>query len=152
MRKRPAFTLLELAVAVAVAAILGTFGYASYSSYIRKSNDNTAIGLADELAQNLAHYAALNSAVYPANLNSGWNSTVTALGTLAEFPSTPPAVFKASSTDTAGNNLLSYSNSAGSTFQIEFKASGGTGQAYCRDPNGLASITWQNAGPFAGCP
>jgi prepilin-type N-terminal cleavage/methylation domain-containing protein len=155
MRRRAGFTLIELIVAIAIVMVLGAVAYASYVGFEAKSRDNAAIGLADQLAANLQHYAALNNGQYPSRTSACWvpiMSDLSAAG-LAELPLTPPAIFTLNAEDTNGCGILVYTSNAAGTFQIQFKATGGTGQAYCRDPNGLAAIAWQNAdGPWTGCP
>jgi len=149
MRRHRAFTLLELIVALAVVLVLGGIAYASYLTIRERANDNTAIALADQLAANLQHYAALNGGAYPANMaESTWDAVIAALGADTEFAATVPAIVA-----TPGN-LLVYTDAAGSTFQIEVEAAQGTGMVYCRDPNGLAALAAWNgaAGPWAGCP
>jgi len=149
-RTRRAFTLIELMVAVSILSLAAAMLYPSYASTWQQANDKTAIGLADQLAANLQRYMGWTG-TYPASLpatrgSGGWTSVIQALGTYAELPSTIPPIL-------ASGNFQAYSNAAGSTFQIEFKASGGTGTAYCRAPNGLATITWSDsAGPWTGCP
>jgi prepilin-type N-terminal cleavage/methylation domain-containing protein len=146
---RRGFTLVELIVAMTILAVMAAAGLGAYSGIKQKSNDNIAIGLADQLAQNLAHYAALNGGAYPAGItNDSWSSIVYALGSYAELGTTAPAIV---SGRTGG--LLVYTDATGSTFQIEFTAAGGTGTVYCRDSVGLAPLSsWQTAGPFSGCP
>ena len=154
-RRRAGFTLIELIVAMAVVMILGAVAYASYVGFEAKSRDNAAIGLADELAANLSHYAALNGGAYPTSLDNCWYGTVSKMGSTAEFSTAPPAIFMTGATDTSGCNAIAWSDSAGSTFQVEFRAAGGTGTIYCRDPNGLATISTWNGNPtssMSGCP
>jgi len=149
LRRRRAFTLIELVVALAIVLVLGGIAYASYLPVRARANDNTAIGLADQLAANLQHYAALSGGAYPFNMaNSAWGAAIAALGTDAEFAATVPAIVA----DPGG--LLVYTDAAGLTFQIEVEAAQGTGTVYCRDPNGLATLAAWNgaAGPWAGCP
>jgi prepilin-type N-terminal cleavage/methylation domain-containing protein len=149
-RRGAGFTMIELIVAMTIIAVMAAAGLGIYSGIKRKSNDNVAIGLADQLAGNLQHYAALNGGAYPAGIpEDSWSSIVYALGSYAEFGTTAPAIISG-----PGGGLLVYTDAAGSTFQIEFTAAGGTGTVYCRDPNGLATLgSWSGgAGPWAGCP
>jgi prepilin-type N-terminal cleavage/methylation domain-containing protein len=148
-RRTAGFTMIELIVAMTIIAVMAAAGLGIYSGVRQRSNDNIAIGLADQLAGNLQHYAALNSGAYPAGIpNDGWSAIVGALGTYAEFSSTVPSIVA------SPGNLLVYTDSVGATYEIEFKAAGGTGTVYCRDPNGLAALgSWSGgAGPWAGCP
>jgi prepilin-type N-terminal cleavage/methylation domain-containing protein len=144
MSRRAGFTLIELIVAIVIVMVLGAVAYASYVGFEAKSRDNAAIGLADQLAANLQHYAALNNGAYPSSAGAGWSTEMGYLGSYAEFPATQPSVL---------NNLAVYSDGA-TTFQIQFKAAGGTGTVYCRDLNGLGTLSvWNgNAGPWTGCP
>lgn len=155
MKRRAGFTLIELIVAMAIVMVLGAVAYASYAGFEAKSRDNAAIGLADQLAANLAHYAALNNGAYPASLAGVWWATViNDLGSYAEFSNVTPPVIGSQPSGTAGSGLHVYTDSAGATFQVQFVAAGGTGAVYCRDPNGLATLSsWNSSGgPWAGCP
>jgi prepilin-type N-terminal cleavage/methylation domain-containing protein len=146
---RRGFTLIELLVALGIVAVMAAVAGSIYSGIQRKSNDNIAIGLADQLASNFGHYAAITMSGYPANLSGvTWQQAVGALGQYAEFPSTTPSIF------TGAGGLIVWTDSAGSTFQIAFRAAGGTGTVYCRDPNGLAAIGSlpSSGGPWSGCP
>jgi len=152
---RRAFTLVEVVVALAILALAGAMLYPSFAATRQQANDKTAIGLADQLAVNLLHYAALNGGTYPANYDNCWYGTILKMGSAAEFSSVPPAIFMANGADTSGCNLITWSDAAGSTFQIEFQATGGTSTLYCRDPNGIAQLSSWNSSPtssMSGCP
>src|SRR5579863_1048426 len=136
MRRRAGFTLIELIVAIAIVMVLVAVAYASYVGFEAKSRDNAAIGLADQLAANLAHYAALNGGAYPTSLDNCWYGTVSRMGSMAEFTTTPPAIFLTGSTDTSGCNEITWSDSAGSTFQIEFRAAGAPVRSIVAIPTG----------------
>lgn len=137
------FSLIELVVAMAVLAIVAAMVSPSYVGQLQRARDSTAIGLADQLAANIAHYMAWTGAP-PSASGAGWSAYVGYLGSYAELPSTQPSVF---------SNLAVYSDGA-ATFQIQFKANGGTGSVYCRDQNGLGTLaSWNSAGgPWSGCP
>jgi len=148
-QRRPGFTLIELIVAMSIVLILGGIAYASYLGQQQKARDAMAVNLADQVATNLTHYMGWTGA-YPVNQASvTWSGLMTAMGTYAEFPTTEPTVFASGS----GAGFLVYTNAAGSTFQIEFEAGTGTGTVYCRDANGLATLSaWSATGPWSGCP
>ncbi|HLJ58885.1 MAG TPA: prepilin-type N-terminal cleavage/methylation domain-containing protein [bacterium] len=147
MRRQRAFTLVETIIAMGVVLILGAIAYASYAGIEAQSRDKAGVSIADGVAQNLGHYAALNGGLYPTGRTSAsWATIMGDLGTLAEYSATAPTTF------TGSGGFLVY-DTAGNTFQIEFWASGGSGAVYCRTPNGLAQITKQNSdGPWTGCP
>jgi prepilin-type N-terminal cleavage/methylation domain-containing protein len=152
---RRGFTLIELVVALGVVALLAALGYAAYMGVQRNSRDSSAIALADQVAANFQHYAALNGGVYPACSSGGWDGIMTCLGQAAEFSPTPlPPVFDYK-TPGGWGSINPCTNCGTGTFQLEFSARGGTGAFYCRDPNGLAKIpAWDNppGGPYQGCP
>jgi prepilin-type N-terminal cleavage/methylation domain-containing protein len=146
---RRGFTLVELIVALGIVAIMAAVGVGIYTGIQRKSNDNIAIGVADQVSSNMAHYAAFNMGLYPAGLAAAsWTTTMQALGSYAEFSQTTPSIF------TSPGAFQAYSDGGGSTFQLAFKAAGGTGTWYCRDPNGLAALSTAPSGngPWSGCP
>ena len=147
--------MIELIVAIAIVMVLGAVAYASYVGFEAKSRDNAAIAMADQLAANLAHYAALNNGAYPTGQAGYWWATVIGnLGSFAELPSAAPAIIGIQPGGAAGSGLHVYTDAAGTTFQIQFVAAGGTGTVYCRTPNGLGTLSSWNAsgGPWAGCP
>jgi prepilin-type N-terminal cleavage/methylation domain-containing protein len=150
MRRR-AFTLIELVVALGIVAMLAAMGYAAYIGVQQKSRDDAAINMADQVAANLNHYMGFVG-YYPTGYtgqgNATWSQIMTALGSYAEFSTTAPSIFA------SPGAFAVYTDAAGSTFQIAFKAAGGTGTVYCRDPNGMAAISSMpsTAGPWSGCP
>jgi len=152
VRRHRAFTLTELLIVVALIAVLAGAVEIESTKAVAWSHDKAAISQADGLAENFEHYAALNAVGAPDCGNAYWASSIACLGTLAEFSETPPTIFQASSSDSSGTYLRSYSD--GTTFQIKFRAAGGTGTGYCRDANGLATLgPWSDtAGPWSGCP
>ncbi len=155
MRTRKGFTLIEMAVAVAVAALIGTVAYAGFIGAKQQAADKSAIGVADGIADNFTHYAALNNGTYPASLQAQNFSAITsALGTLSEYVGVP-AIVKSSGSDTTGTYMNAYTDSGGTTFQVLVKGANGTGTVYCRDANGLTSVassTLGTNGPWTGCP
>lgn len=153
---RKAFAIIELVVALGVIALLAALGYASYMGVQRNSRDSAAIALADQVAANFQHYAALNGGQYPSMSGcTGWDGIMACLGQAAEFSRTPlPPVFDYR-TPGGWGSINPCANCGTGTFQLEFSARGGTGAVYCRDPNGVAKIqAWDNppGGPFQGCP
>jgi prepilin-type N-terminal cleavage/methylation domain-containing protein len=140
---RRGFSLIELVVAMAILAIVAAMVSPSYVGQLQRARDSTAIGLADQLAANIAHYMAWTGSP-PSASGAGWSTYVGSLGSYAELPSTQPSVF---------SNVAVYSDGT-STFQIQFKANSGTGSVYCRDLNGLGTLaSWNSAGgPWSGCP
>lgn len=142
MRRRAAFTFIELIVAMAVALIMGGVAYATYTGIAARSRDNAVIAFADEYAQNMSHYMALNGGTLPSSMQGTTGCSAGNLGTLAEV------------TCTGGKySMLTYVPPTLDSFQIEFKAIGGTGTVYCRDMTGLGTLSsWSNTGPWAGCP
>src|SRR5579859_3945387 len=120
MRRRAGFTLIELIVAMSIVMVLGAVAYASYVGFEAKSRNNAATAMADQLAANLAHYAALNNGQYPSRTSACWvtiMSDVNAAG-LAELPLTPPAIFTVNSQDTNGCGILVYTSNAADTCQL----------------------------------
>jgi len=155
-RRRPqGFTLVELVVAMGLLAILASVSYASYGGLQRRSADDTAIALVDQMADNFQHYAGLEGTFPLGAQGQDWSAIITALGADAEFPSTPPAMFKANASDSTGTLINAYTDAAGSTFQIAFKSATGTGTVFCKDSNGYAVVaasTLGQNGPWNGCP
>ena len=146
MRPRAGFTLIETIVTLAIVAAMAGVGLQIYSCVRQRANDNIAIGLADQVAANMQHYNATYGA-YPVTTNATWwPQMITDLGSLAEFPGATPAIY---------GNFMAWTGPGNppTTFQLAFVAAGGTGTWYCRDTNGLATISappgW---GPWNGCP
>jgi len=146
-RRRAGFTMIEMIVAMAILAVMVAAGLGLYSDVRRKSNDNIAIGMAQQLAANLQHYAALDGGAYPAGEGAAnWPAIMTALRPYQEFTPTVPVLFS------APGGIALYTDAVGSTYQIMFASSGGA-SAYCLDPNGLSTMQWNGGnGPWAGCP
>ena len=154
-RTRQGFTLIELVVAMGLLAILASVAYASYAGLQRRSADDTAIALADQVADNFQHYSGFEGTFPLGTQAQDWSAVVTALGADAEFPSTPPAMFKTNASDSTGSLINAYTDAGGSTFQIVFKSATGTGTVFCKDANGYASVAGSSLGqdgPWTGCP
>jgi len=146
MRGHPGFTLIELAVAMAVLAVLVATIAPAYIGPQQQARDSTAKDAADKAAANLQYYMAMNGA-YPVTPNpTWWPQMITALGQFNQLPAATPSIF---------GNFMAWTGPGNppTTFQIAFVAAGGTGAWYCRDQNGLATIAappgW---GPWTGCP
>lgn len=147
--RRRAFTLIELLVALAIVVIMAAWGYVSYANVRRNAQDSMAIAMADQVASNLSHYYAFVGSYptgYPGQGAATWNQLVSALGwQYNELPPSQPSVFQST------NGFVVYTDAT--TYQIVFRANGGTGIIYCRDNNGLWSLAgWPTTnGPWTGC-
>ena len=143
-----------MAVAVAVAILVG-LAFAGYKERRQRGSDRTAIRLADQVVANLQHYAARHGGAYPAKINGYWPSIMGRLAPDNELPvKPPPGIFKTWAGD-EGDAIHGYSDATGSTYQLIFRAVGGTGKIYCRDPQGLAPVAPSllgKPGPWTGCP
>ena len=154
-RRRAGFTLIELIVAIAIVMVLGAVAYASYVGIEAKSRDNAAIAMADQLAQNITHYAALNNGSLPSACGANYTQIIGDLGTYAELPSTVPSVFLNAWYDGRLGDIglvatgcpATPSSSGG--WAIMFSAVAGTGTWYCRDSNGLSTVP---ANIWSSCP
>ncbi len=60
LKKRPAFTLIELMIAMAIIAILATAGISAYTGYVKKSRDTSRAEIARSLNSAVISYAASN--------------------------------------------------------------------------------------------
>ncbi len=60
MKKQPAFTLVELMIAMAIIAILATAGTLAYTDYVKKSRDSARGQIAQNLNSSVMAYAASN--------------------------------------------------------------------------------------------
>ncbi len=147
------WTLIELVVAMTVLGIVAAAIVPSYIGPPQQARDTLAKDTADKLAGNMA-YAYVVNGRYPSRTSACWATIMNDLNTagVAQLPLSPPAVFVLDAQDASGCGLLVYTNNGTGAFEVQFKATGGTGQAFCRDPNGLAAIAWQATdGPWTGC-
>lgn len=147
----------SLAVIAGIATITLSL-YAVAASHRRAQQirrDAAAVEWADRVAVNLRRYADRHAGAYPPNISGYWPGIMVKLRPDNDWPAKPPPfIFKAWAGD-EGENIQGYSDGEGSIYQLLFRAAGGTGKVYCRDPKGTTSVApalLGKPGPWDGCP
>ncbi len=140
------FTLVEILTGLALLALISTALYPSFVATRQGANDQIAIELAHQLADNFQHYAAQTGS-YPNVCPWRWGSILSnGLGANAELNAgVEPAIFSApngqyGSLFAGGAGACGGNHPASAGFVIWFSALGGTKTWYCLDANGLSNV------------